>query len=201
MNPTKTMTALGLTLCLGACSQYVKQEQFDSTVADLRSSDASLQASDRDLRARLEDLDTRFSSMSQDIWNRLERYDTVIADMQGRLRVDMTAHFAYDDATLREQDKPALAEFSEVVRDYEQNVLVTVEGFTDPAGSPEYNEWLGMERARAVRAYLIETGLSPDRVRAVSYGESTERLVAPGAWGQAGEANRRVALVIDYVAS
>ena len=51
-----------------------------------------------------------------------------------------------------------------------------------------------------MRQYLISSGgLSPDRVRAVSYGEASERLLQPGAWGAEGAANRRVSLVVDYV--
>ena len=112
----------------------------------------------------------------------------------------MTAHFAYDDATLREQDKPALVEFGDVVRQYDPNVVVTIEGFTDPAGNAEYNQQLGLRRANAVRTFLVdEVGLNKERVRAVSYGEDDRRMLAPGAWGDDGAANRRVSLVVDYL--
>lgn len=91
-------------------------------------------------------------------------------------------------------------EFSEVVRQYDPNVVVTVEGFTDPAGDPEYNRQLGQRRANAVRDYLVaEGGLHPERVRAVSYGEDRRRMLEPGAWGDDGAANRRVSLVVDYL--
>ena len=90
--------------------------------------------------------------------------------------------------------------WTKVVRQYEPNVVVTVEGFTDPAGDPAYNQQLGQRRANAVREFLIaDGGLHPDRVRAVSYGEDERRLVTPGAWGEQGSANRRVSLVVDYV--
>lgn len=46
---------------------------------------------------------------------------------------------------------------------------------------------------------LVIQGLSADQVRAVSYGEDRNRLIRPGAWGDDGLANRRVALVIDFV--
>ena len=128
-------------------------------------------------------------------------YDAQIAQLQGRIQVDMSANFAYDDATLREEDKAPLTEFANVLMDYHPNVMVTVEGFTDPAGDAEYNKWLGQQRANAVREYLIQSGLPADKVRAVSYGEDDNRQIKPGAWGDAGSANRRVALVIDYVAS
>jgi len=179
---------------LAACSQYVKRDEFDSTVSDLRSSDENIQG-------QLNDMSELFSELTGQLNRKFEGYDAEIAAVQGRLRVEMTAHFGYDKADLREEDKPALDQFTEVIRDHHSNVIVTVEGFTDPAGDAKYNQWLGLERAKAVREYLVNIGgLNAEKVRAVSYGEDTERLIKPGAWGSEGSANRRVALVIDYVA-
>lgn len=176
-----------------ATDQYVKRDEFDATIGDLRATDARL-ASD------LEGFRGQFTEMTQDLHGKFSGYDATIANLQGRLRVEMSAHFGYDDDTLRQQDKPALDEFSEVVRQYDPNVVVTVEGFTDPAGDPEYNRQLGQRRANAVRDYLVaEGGLHPERVRAVSYGEDRRRMLEPGAWGDDGAANRRVSLVVDYL--
>ncbi|MDJ0655542.1 MAG: OmpA family protein [Xanthomonadales bacterium] len=192
MNRVKALIALGLALALTACAQYVKRDEFDSTIAGLKSADA-------ELGAQLAMMQRQFSELTDDLQVKFENYNARIAQLQGRLRVDMTAHFEYDDATLREEDKDALADFSDVLKEYHPNIIVTVEGFTDPAGSAEYNQWLGMERAKAVRAYLVESGLAADKVRAVSYGEDSNRQIASGAWGDEGAANRRVALVIDYI--
>ena len=182
-------------LLLGACTaQFAKREEFDSTISGLRSADA-------DLQEQMNGMRTLFTELTGQLNRRFEDYDTKLTSLQGRLRVEMTAHFGYDDASLRDQDKPVLDEFSDVIRKHHANVIVTVEGFTDPAGDPEYNQWLGMERAKAVREYLVDVGgLDADRVRAVSYGEATERLIKANAWGVDGAANRRVALVVDYVA-
>jgi peptidoglycan-associated lipoprotein len=177
---------------LAGCANYVKRDEYDSTVADLRATDSEIQG-------QLADMQGHFTEMTQQLHSKFSEYDAEITQIQGRLRVEMTAQFAFDDATLQEQDKGALDEFSRVIRDHHPGVIVTVEGFTDPAGDPAYNKWLGMERAKSVKTYLVNTGgLNPDKVRAVSYGEDTERLIKPGAWGAEGAANRRVALVIDY---
>ena len=176
------------------CSEYVKRDEFDSTVAGLRATDSELQGQVSDMREL-------FSELTGQLNRKFDDYDAQIASVQGRLRIEMTAHFAYDDASLREEDKPALDEFTEVIREHHSNVIVTVEGFTDPAGDPEYNKRLGLARAEAVRDYLINVGgLNSDKVRAVSYGEDPDRLVKANAWGVDGAANRRVAVVIDYVA-
>jgi peptidoglycan-associated lipoprotein len=88
-----------------------------------------------------------------------------------------------------------------VAREYYPDALITVEGFTDPSGSEEYNLRLGQRRAEAVAAYLTEmSDLTGDKLRAVSYGEDTRRLVMPEGWGPGapGWENRRVVLVIDH---
>lgn len=193
--PQTAVTMLMSAFLLSGCAtdQYVKRTEFDSTVAGLRDTDANLQA-------ELSGFKSQFSELTRDLNERFTGYDATIGGLQGRLRVDMTAHFAYDDATLRDEDKPALDEFSAVARDYTPHIVVTVEGFTDPAGDPEYNQWLGQKRAEAVRTYLIEQGgLDAGAVKAVSYGEDSRRMLAPGAWGDSGAQNRRVSLVVDYV--
>jgi peptidoglycan-associated lipoprotein len=200
MNTRQILIVAGLSLSMTACGNFIKRDEFDSTVADLRAADERFESSDNDLRNQLEQMQFRFAELTDNLQSRFSSYDAQIAQLQGRIHVDMTANFAYDDSTLREEDKAPLSEFANVLMDYHPNVIVTVEGFTDPAGNAEYNKWLGMERAKAVRAYLIQNGLPSDKVRAVSYGEDDNRQIKPGAWGDAGSANRRVALVIDYVA-
>ena len=197
----KILIAMCLSLALTGCSQFVKRAEFDSTVADLRSADEGFRSADAKLRSQLELMESRFGGLTQEMQGTFNNLSAQITDLQGRIRVDMTAHFGYDDATLGEDDKNALNEFSQVIRDFHPNILVTVEGFTDPAGSAEYNKWLGMQRAKSVREYLIASGIAAEKVRAVSYGEDAERQVSQGAWGDSGYVNRRVALVIDYIAS
>lgn len=176
----KTLVAAALaTAVLAGCSSYIKREEFDATVADLRAADARLEA--------------QLGELSQ-------KYDAIVTKLAGRVRVETGAHFAFDEATLSDQDKPLLDDFAGVIRGSNPSALITVEGFADPAGSDAYNKALGLRRAEAVREYLISSGgLPADQVRAVSYGESQNRLVEPGATGSQGRPNRRVALVIDDV--
>ena len=49
--------------------------------------------------------------------------------------------------------------------------VVTVEGHCDERGTAEYNLALGEKRAVAVKTYLVALGVSPDRLRTVSYGK------------------------------
>jgi peptidoglycan-associated lipoprotein len=48
---------------------------------------------------------------------------------------------------------------------------ITIEGHCDERGTAEYNLALGERRAVAARAYLVSLGVSPDRLRTVSYGK------------------------------
>ncbi|MBI2365232.1 MAG: peptidoglycan-associated lipoprotein Pal [Deltaproteobacteria bacterium] len=50
-------------------------------------------------------------------------------------------------------------------------VRVEVEGHCDERGTSEYNLALGAKRAESVKRYLIDLGISPDRLSTISYGE------------------------------
>ncbi|MGH7248281.1 MAG: OmpA family protein, partial [Pseudomonadota bacterium] len=71
----------------------------------------------------------------------------------------------------------------------------TLEGHADERGTREYNIALGARRAQTARDYLISRGVSPQRMRTISYGK--ERPVAVcdniSCWSQ----NRRVVTVLD----
>ncbi|MBM2804218.1 MAG: pal [Deltaproteobacteria bacterium] len=48
---------------------------------------------------------------------------------------------------------------------------VEVEGHCDDIGSAEYNLALGAKRAQTARAFLIDQGITPDRLVTISYGK------------------------------
>ena len=137
-------------------TSYIKRDEFDSTIADLRATDQKLQS--------------QIDSLSQ-------KHDALVTQLAGRVRVETGAHFATGDATLSDQDKPLLDDFARVIKDSHSDALITVEGFTDPAGSAATNRRLGLQRAQAVRDYLVSSGLGAEQVRAVSYGEDQNRQV------------------------
>jgi peptidoglycan-associated lipoprotein len=172
-------------VAFAGCTNYVKRSDFDAAITKLQNTDQSLQQ--------------QIDSLSQDMKSHFARYDAQITEMQGRIRVDTAAHFAFDQATLQDQDKPMLDDFAKVMRQHHSDAIVTVEGFADPAGSAAYNKRLGKKRADAVRDYLVNNdGMAAGQVRAVSYGEARNRQVKPGATHDAGAPNRRVSLVIDF---
>jgi peptidoglycan-associated lipoprotein len=177
--------ALAAVTAMAGCSNYVKRTDYDAAISKLQSNDAQMQQ--------------QLDSLKADMEQRFAKYDATLTEMQGRLRVDTVAHFEFNKADLNDQDKAMLQDFARVMKEHHSNAVVTVEGFTDPAGSSAYNKRLGQKRADAVRDYLVSTEGMPDtQVRAVSYGESRNRQVEPGATRESGSNNRRVALVVDY---
>ena len=126
-------------------------------------------------------------------------FDVRITQVAEGLKFMMPVHFAFDDATLREEDKPSITRFAQVVQQHYPNAKITVEGFTDPAGTRMYNQNLSERRAEAVKQYLSENGMIGDLVGTVAYGET--RQVVPGAErdDMGAEKNRRVTFVIEGV--
>lgn len=190
---------------LMGCAAKVTRKDFDAEVARLRD---QMQTGDQALATRIDsngtrvaDHDRRLAALEQDLQQFHKDYNVSIERMKGAIKFDVPVHFDFAKADVRDSDRAVLDRFASVVKEYYADALVTVEGFTDPAGSTRYNQRLGQRRADAVRGYLSTTaGLSPDKLRAVSYGEARPRQVVPGAKGPGdrGLENRRVALVVDY---
>lgn len=143
------------------------------------------------MSGRVENLDRELQSVRRD-------FNTDIDELQAAIRFNSPVHFDYESDSIRAGDRQLLDRFANIVGTYYPIATVTIEGFTDPAGDVEYNLALGDRRANNVKDYLLAQGLVEQRVRVVSYGEARDRQITPGAWGDAGLANRRVALVIDY---
>ena len=74
------------------------------------------------------------------------------------MKFNVPVHFEFSKSELREPDRPVLDRFAAVVKEYYPGAIVTVEGFTDPAGSAAYNRKLGQRRADAVKEYLASAG-------------------------------------------
>ena len=78
--------------------------------------------------------------------------------------------FDFDKAEIRAAEKPA-AESDAAFLAQHPNMRVVVEGHCDDRGSEEYNLALGESRARALREALVAQGISPDRIKTISYGK------------------------------
>ena len=102
--------------------------------------------------------------------------------------------FGYDSSELSQQAKLTLDKQSRFLR-VNSDLTFTIEGHCDERGTREYNLALGEKRATAVRDYLVIEGISPDRIRVISYGKEKPAVVGSNdmAWSK----NRRAVTTID----
>jgi peptidoglycan-associated lipoprotein len=103
------------------------------------------------------------------------------------------AFFVLDSAELDDAARAAVTANAEVLRKY-PTWVVTIEGHCDERGTAEYNLALGERRAVSVKTYLVSLGVSPDRLRTVSYGK--EFPFDPGHNEDSWSKNRRAQFVI-----
>jgi peptidoglycan-associated lipoprotein len=112
----------------------------------------------------------------------------VSSEALGRGYILDPVHFDFDKYDIRPADRAVLAAHAEWLKQHPA-VKVMIEGHCDERGTVEYNLALGDKRATAVRRYLIDLGINPDRLSWVSYGK--ERPVDPGHNEEAWFKNRR----------
>ena len=80
------------------------------------------------------------------------------------------AYFDFNKADIRADAREALAKTADFLRKYPQ-IKATIEGHCDERGSTEYNLVLGDRRATAVKNYLVQLGISADRLTTTSLGK------------------------------
>lgn len=191
------VVALGTSL-LGGCATkgFVRTAVRDERAARIAGDSANA----RDIagvRSDVETLRTDVQSLRNDLNALRTEFGAKITAMEDGLKFAFPVTFAYDDATVREEDRAALDRFARVVQKYYPGSMITVEGFADPAGSARYNLDLSKRRAESVAGYLTQQGISGSTLRTVGYGKT--RLVNPGAEKDdpGAEANRRVVFVVE----
>lgn len=117
------------------------------------------------------------------------RYDDVIAGNNKRMEIEgsddiMTrcklyadkAYFEYASNELDSDDKMVVQKIADCMKDgklSKQSILVT--GYTDFTGPRAMNQDLGLNRARAVAAELVNTGIPATRIYIRSRGERDAR--------------------------
>jgi len=97
--------------------------------------------------------------------------------------------FDFDSDKLRPESTADLQEAVRLLQEY-PDLKVEIQGHTDSVGPADYNLRLSQRRAEAVKRYLVEHGISPDRLVAKGYGET--HPVAPNDTEENRQKNRRV---------
>lgn len=102
--------------------------------------------------------------------------------------------FGVNQAELKPGSERNVQKIADFLQEYPERKAL-IEGFTDSTGTESYNQMLSERRAQAVRMFLIEQGVSSDRIAARGYGESNP--VASNATPATRQLNRRVEIVIS----
>ena len=191
---------------LGACATkgFVRKGLEDQRVVMTGQLDSERNeriAGDNSLRGDVTSLRTDLNALRNDLSSLRTEFGTKITALEGAVKFAMPVHFGFDDAAVRQQDQAALERFAQVAMQHYRGATITIEGFTDPAGSQSYNLHLSRERADAVRDFLVSKGIDGATLRTVGYGKA--RLVRPGAAGNedGAELNRRVTFVVETSSS
>ena len=158
---------------------------------------AAMQAERNERLASDQRLAAELGTINGDLAVLRDEHDVRIALLEDGLEFAVPVHFAFDSDEVQQEDVEALTRFAEFTQRHYGGSMITVEGFTDPAGPAAYNKALSQRRADAVRSALIELGMPKGQLRAVGYG--AERPVVAGAAGQTtgAELNRRVVFVVE----
>lgn len=101
--------------------------------------------------------------------------------------------FAVGAATLNPEAREALARFAGIVGVY-PSLRFKVEGHTDSTGSPETNRNLSLQRAIAVRDYLIGQGVDASSIGVEGLGP--DQPIADNATREGRARNRRVEIIL-----
>lgn len=110
-----------------------------------------------------------------------------------RLQLPGNITFATDSASISQNFYPVLDDVANVLKKYEKTTMM-VEGHTDSTGDAAYNQQLSLNRAMAVRNYLV--GNSIDQRRLTTYGYGENQPIADNNTASGREQNRRVELKI-----
>lgn len=164
-----------------------------------------LEARVSELASRIDHQDSRIDQNEDHIralQNRMDEFDEKLANLHvlinERPSVELTMGsdilFALDSAVIRESAKPTLAEIARaLLNNPDKNLEVT--GHTCDLGSISYNQGLSERRAESVKRYLVDSGISADRITTLGRGEL--QPLVPNTSEEARSLNRRVELVIE----
>lgn len=97
--------------------------------------------------------------------------------------------FATGKADIEPESEVILRGALETLESY-PDIVVEISGHTDNVGSESNNKLLSQKRAEAVRFWLIQKGIAPDRILAKGYGEDFPRV--PNDSAENKRINRRI---------
>lgn len=136
------------------------------------------------LEERMDEFEERLNNLEQLIREQDRTEVTIGSDIL----------FAFDSSVIRESAKPTIAKVARALANNPDETLY-IAGHTCDIGTEEYNQGLSERRAAAVKEYLVNSGISADRITTEGFGESDP--LVPNESEAARQLNRRVELTIE----
>ena len=93
-----------------------------------------------------------------------------ILDDAKRATLEARIHFDFDQSALTDAARRSLTDKAEILRAI-PSLTLRIEGHADERGSDEYNLALSNRRAVTAKRFLVEWGISSDRLETAGYGE------------------------------
>ena len=151
------------------------------------------------LDTRLDEQNERINALTETSRQALERATDAGVLAQGKflytvVLTDDEINFDTDKSTLSDGAQSRLSKLAGDLKADNQNVYLEIQGHTDATGSVQYNQQLGLQRAKAVRRHLHSQSVALDRMATISYGEDSPAEPNDTAGGRA--LNRRVEIVV-----
>jgi choice-of-anchor C domain-containing protein len=115
-----------------------------------------------------------------------------VTESEREIQVSLGAEILFDtgESTLRPRATAALGQLAAVIREH-PNLPIEIEGHTDSVGTRAYNEQLSLDRAEAVKRWLVANGSVPAS-RMTTRGFGPTRPVASNDTAEGRQKNRRV---------
>ena len=104
--------------------------------------------------------------------------------------------FDLDKASLKPGAREKLSKLTGILMAYPGPYHVQIEGYTDSTGGVEYNQKLSESRAQSVRDYLVQSGLTSERIISTR-GFGLNNPVATNDTAEGRQLNRRVEIIIS----
>ena len=158
----------------------IQAKELESTAARLEAERQARMATEAKLAAAMKDLATVAAVK--------EEARGVVITLSGSVLFPSGKYALLDTAKMR------LDQVAEALKAQGADKKMTVEGHTDSMGTDAVNLPLSLNRANAVRDYLVTRGVDPDRINAVGLGSTRPLVDNKTAENRAN--NRRVEIII-----
>lgn len=113
---------------------------------------------------------------------------------QDQIVIHEKIQFETNKAVIKPESGPLLEEITNVIKQNAQIKRLSIEGHTDSTGADKHNQTLSEQRAAAVRDYLVQHGVAPERLSARGWGKT--RPIGDNSTATGREENRRVEFII-----